>query len=168
MTTRIKEFPGTPLTNDEFKKGKVLTVKGGPKAEYAWDTGVAIGHYLTELKEGRIVGRRCDGCHRVLVPPRWICEWCFRPTSEWVRVKDTGRVNTFSICFVTWNMIRLETPQIPAVIEIDGAAPGAGILHLLGEVDPKKVKVGMKVKAVWKKPEERTGSITDISHWKPA
>lgn len=168
MTSRIKEFPGTPLTNDEFKKGKVITVKGGPKAEYAWDTGIAIGHYLAQLKEGKIVGRRCDGCHRVLVPPRWVCEWCFRPTAAWVRVKDTGRVNTFSICYITWNMIRLETPQIPAVIEIDGAAPGAGFLHLLGDVDPKKVKVGMKVKAVWKKPEERTGSITDIAYFKPA
>ncbi len=168
MTARIKEFPGTPLSNDDFKKGRVLTVKGGPKAEYAWDTGVAIGHYLEELKNGRIVGRRCDGCHRILVPPRWVCEWCFRPTDAWVQVKDTGRVNTFSICYITWNMIRLETPQIPAVIEIDGATPSGGFLHLLGEVDPQKVKVGMKVKAVWKKPEERTGSITDIAYFKPA
>jgi uncharacterized protein len=53
------------------------------------------------------------------------------------------------------------------VIEIDGASPLHGIMHKLGEVDPKKVKVGMKVKAVWLPPEERQGAITDIAYFKP-
>jgi uncharacterized OB-fold protein len=42
-----------------------------------------------------------------------------------------------------------------------------GILHLLSEVDPKEVKIGMKVKAVWKPAEEREGAITDIKYFKP-
>ena len=42
-----------------------------------------------------------------------------------------------------------------------------GIMHLLGEVDPKAVHVGMKVQAVWKPPEQRAGQITDILYWKP-
>jgi uncharacterized OB-fold protein len=40
-------------------------------------------------------------------------------------------------------------------------------MHLLGEVDPKDIKIGMKVKAVWKDPKDRTGAITDIKYWKP-
>jgi uncharacterized OB-fold protein len=64
-------------------------------------------------------------------------------------------------------MVRVEEPEIPAVIEIDGASPGMGILHLLGEVDPQEVKIGMKVKAVWKPPQEREGAITDIKYFKP-
>jgi uncharacterized OB-fold protein len=65
-------------------------------------------------------------------------------------------------------MIKLKDPEIPAVIEIDGAAPGHGIMHKIGGVDPKKVKIGMKVKAVWKPAEERTGSILVIKYWTPA
>jgi hypothetical protein len=42
-----------------------------------------------------------------------------------------------------------------------------GILHMLGEVGPDDVKIGMKVRAVWKKPEDRTGAITDILYFKP-
>ena len=87
--------------------------------------------------------------------------------SEWVYLQDTEVVNTFSLCYVTWDMVRVKEPQIPAVIEIDGASPGMGILHLLGEVDPKEVRIGMRVKAVWKPPEERTGAITDIKYFKP-
>ena len=60
-----------------------------------------------------------------------------------------------------------EKPELPAVIEIDGASPGMGIMHRLGEVDPKKIRIGMKVKAVWKPAAEREGSITDIKYWKP-
>ena len=61
------------------------------------------------------------------------------------------------------------TPQLlimPAVIEIDGAG-GNGFMHILGEVDPKKVRFDMKVKAVWKPAKERTGDITDIKYFKP-
>jgi probable rRNA maturation factor len=42
-----------------------------------------------------------------------------------------------------------------------------GILHLLGEVEPKDVEIGMKVEAVWKPAKEREGAITDIRYFRP-
>ena len=95
------------------------------------------------------------------------CEWCFCPTDEWVYLQDTGTVKTFSLCYITWNMISLTRPQIPAVIDIDGASKGMGIMHLLGEVEPDQVKIGMRVQAVWKPAAERQGAITDILYFKP-
>ncbi|MFQ6058223.1 MAG: Zn-ribbon domain-containing OB-fold protein [Anaerolineae bacterium] len=167
MTANIKEFPGTPLSRADFEEGRVLTTRWVPNARYAWDAGVAIGRYLAELKEGRIVGSRCLRCHRTVVPPRAFCEWCFRPMDEFVPLQDTGTVVTFSLCYVTWDVRRVEEPEIPAVIEIDGASPGMGIMHLLSEVAPQGVKIGMRVRAVWKSPEERSGAITDIRYFKP-
>ena len=61
-----------------------------------------------------------------MIPPRMFCERCFRPTDEWVYVKDIGRVNTFSLCYVSWDARRLKTPEIPAVIEIDSVFPRMG------------------------------------------
>lgn len=162
-----KDLGGTPLTTLDFKKDKVLYWEHKPKLEYAWDCGVAIGRYLEELKEGRLIGRKCSKCRRVLIPPRMFCELCFRPTDTWVYLKDTGIVRTFSICYVNWDASRREEPIIPAVILIDGASKGMGIMHLLGGVDPKKVKIGMKVQAVWKDEKEREGAITDIKYFKP-
>ena len=95
------------------------------------------------------------------------CEQCYRPTDEWVRVKDTGTVNTFSISHVGTDARRLKTPILVAVVDIEGASPGMGILHKLGEVEPSKISIGMKVQAVWKRPEERQGAITDILYFKP-
>lgn len=162
-----KVVRGTPLSGGDIKRGKTFLVPYTPRLEYAWDCGEAIGRYLAELKQGRLVARTCRRCQRVMIPPRMFCEVCFRPTDDWVYVKDTGRVNTFSLCYVTWDVRKLRRPEIPAVIEIDGASPGMGILHLLGRVDPKKVRVGMRVRAVWKPPAQRTGSITDIIYFAP-
>lgn len=160
-------FQGTGLSNDDFKKGKVCTTYWKGDTKYAWDRGIAIGKYLEGLKQGKILGVECHKCGRKMVPPRIFCEWCFKPIDNWIELLDTGTVNTFSLCYVTWDVQRIKEPLMPSVIEIDGASKGMGIMHLLGEVDPKKVHIGMRVKAVWKSEQEREGAITDIKYWKP-
>jgi uncharacterized OB-fold protein len=163
-----KDLRGTPLGEEDFKSKRILSVWDSPKLQYAWDTGAAMHRFLQELKKGRIVGRTCEGCRRVLVPPRMFCEQCFRNTDAWTFARDTGVVNTFSICHIRWDMVKLSTPEIPAVIEIDGAARGCGFMHKLGNVEPGRVKTGLRVRAVWKPPAEREGSILDILHFEPA
>ena len=91
---------------------------------------------------------------------------CSDSTQNSVRI-DTGVVNTFSLCYVTWDVKRIEDPEIPIVVEIDGASPLHGILHKLSEVEPEAVHIGMRVQAVWKPEEEREGAITDILYFKP-
>lgn len=162
----------TKLTAEQIRDGKVFTVSWTPNLKYAWDNGPALGRYLQELKNGRIIGKKCRTCHRIMLPPRMFCELCWRPSDEWVYVQDTGTVNTWVISHVDWKAGRLDIeggvrPYTPAVIEIDGASKGMGILHLLDEVDPWKIYRGMRVKAVWKAPEERQGAITDIKYFKP-
>ena len=167
MTAKIKEFPGISLSEEDFTNGNVLFNFDKLNGIYAWDTGVGIGTYLAGLKRGVILGSHCPSCRKIVVPPRTLCEMCYRPMDEYVELKDTGTVNTFSLCYVTWDVKRIKEPQIPAVIEIDGASPLHGIMHMLGEVNPKDVKVGMRVQAVWKPPKNRVGSINDILYFKP-
>ena len=160
-------LPGTPLEETDFKSDKFFLTSYQPNLKYRWDAGVAISRYLDELKQGRLIARRCDGCKRVMIPPRMFCERCFRPTDDWVQVKDTGKILTFSLCYVSWNVTRLTEPEIPAVIGIDGASEHMGILHKVKHPAPREVHVGMALRAVWKAPEARTGSITDIDYWEP-
>lgn len=174
MTSRIEHFPGTSLSEKDFAEGKVLFNYDELKAHYAWDTGIGIGTYLAGLKRGVILGAYCRHCRKTVVPPRTVCEWCFHPMSEYVPLQDTGTVNTFSLCYVTWDVQRIKEPEIPAVIALDGASQlgptsvvMGGIMHKLGEVDPKQVHIGMRVKAVWKPANEREGAITDILYFKP-
>jgi uncharacterized OB-fold protein len=174
MTARIKHFPGVSLSEKDFDEGKVLFNYDSLKADYAWDAGIAIGAYLAALKNGIILGARCAHCRKIIVPPRTVCEWCFRPMDEYVPVKDTGTVNTFSLCYVTWDVQRIAEPEIPAVIHLDGTSELSessvimgGIMHKLGGIDPKKIYIGMRVQAVWKESRDREGAITDILYFKP-
>jgi uncharacterized OB-fold protein len=164
---------GHPLSDDEFHKGTPTTL-WSPRLEYGWDTGRAVGRFLEGLCEGKIYGVRCRICGRVVTPPREFCELDFKPMDEWVELSDTGTINTFSICYVTWDMKALRTPQVPAVVEIDGTSPRVGFLHLIGglrgttvEAIRAQIAVGTPVRAVWKKPKDREGAITDILHFTP-
>ena len=160
---------GTALTGQELKGKKVLLEEWKDTGlSYSWSTGVAIGTFLEGLKNGRILGVRCRSCRRTMVPPRMFCEECFKTVDEFVPVQDTGTVNTFAICYIKTDASRQKRPQIPAVVELDGATKGMSILHLLGEVRPQDVRIGMKVKAVWKPARERKGDITDIRYFRPA
>jgi uncharacterized OB-fold protein len=173
MTEKIRHFPGTPLSEKDFEQGKILFRHDELKADYAWDTGIGIGAYLSSLKNGIILGSACYTCKKIVVPPRTVCEWCFEPMDEYIPLKDTGTVNTFSLCYVTWDVLRITEPEIPIVVQLDGTSSlksgpiMGGIMHLLGEVEPQQVKIGMRVQAVWKKPEDRQGAITDILYFRP-
>jgi hypothetical protein len=86
MMSEPKMLRGTPVEADQ---GHVFATQYTPDLRYTLDTGEAIGRYLAELKEGRLIARRCHGCARVMIPPRMFCERCFRPTDDWVYVRDT-------------------------------------------------------------------------------
>ncbi len=163
---RAAEPLGTALKEEDIERQKVLTVAYQPKAEYAWAAGIAIGRFLEGLKAGEILGTRCEHCGRVAVPPRIFCEWCFKSSDSWVKLPDTGIVNTFSISYITADTTRVKTPIIPAVIGIDSTT-NAGFLHLIGGVKPEDVRIDMRVKAVWLDPSQRKGSITDIKYFTP-
>jgi uncharacterized OB-fold protein len=167
MSSKVKDYRGTEITAEDVDLGRFLSTDYQTVLKYSWTSGVAISRFLDGLKEGKLWARKCSKCGRIMIPPRMYCEEDFRPTDEWVRVKDTGTVNTFSISYVNNDASRRKEPIIVAVIELDGASPQMGILHLMGEVKPQDVRVGTKVEAVWKPEGERTGSITDIAYFRP-
>jgi len=167
MSAKIKEYSGEEVKSSDIKEGKVLTVRDKPNAKYLWSAGIAMSRFLNDLKKGKILASTCNKCGRIMVPPRMFCEQCFKPTDGWTHVKDTGTVNTYSVSFIAGDASRIKEPIIVAVIDLDGASKGMGILHTMSEIDWKKVKFGMKVKAVWKSEKERTGAITDIKYFKP-
>ncbi len=57
----------------------------------------------------------------------------------------------------------MKPPLAYGMILLDGAS--TGLVHLLGEVDFKEIKTGMRVEAVFN--EERVGDITDIRYFRP-
>ena len=169
----MKPFSGTSLTDHALTTGEVLVSMWHVKSDYQWDAGVAMGRYLDGLKQGMILGIRCPECRRTMVPPRAFCELCFRPLDDWVTLSASGVINTYSVSYVNWDASRRSVPEVPVVVEIDGASPGMAILHLAGEVGDSleeitsRLKIGTQVEAVWRPAGERVGAITDIRYFRP-
>lgn len=151
------------------KKEEFAIVPGKWEIPYRHSAGEVGTKFYEGLKQKKILGLRCPKCKRVIVPPRLFCDRCLVPMNEWVEVKDTGTIVTFTICY--WKFTGLpEPPYCVAWIKLDGA--DEGILHFVGGVDlsdPKKalekIRVGARVKAKWR--EKRTGSILDIEYFEP-
>jgi uncharacterized OB-fold protein len=162
-----RAFPGTPLSGRDFYGDGAITWDDQYEVEYDWDAGVAIAAYLDGLKNGVLLASYSAGSNRTVVPPRTFDELSWTPIDDVRALPGTGTVNTFSLCMVNWDATRRDEPLLPAVIELDGASPGMGILHMLDEVDPDDIEIGMKVEAVWKPADQREGAITDILYFRP-
>ncbi len=161
----MKKFAGERLSSEEMKE--VTHEEWAPAVKYAWSCGEAMSRFLNELKKGKLIGRKCHKCKRVIFPPKMFCEFCFRPTDEWVYLPDTGTVMTYSLSYLDKHARRIEEPILVGVIAIDGASENMGIMHYFSEMDPDDLDFGLKVKAVWKPEKEREGAVTDIKYFKP-
>lgn len=129
-----------------------------------YSAGAVGSRFLIEIRDKkRIMGTRCPTCNRVYVPARSICKDCFGQLDELVEVSDKGTVLTYTVCNQPNPVQPVETPLVYGIVQLDGA--DTGFVHMLGEVNPEQLRIGMRVQAVFK--EEREASILDIKYFKP-
>lgn len=161
-----KDLPGTPIKSVD----DVPNISDAPDLRYAWDNGFAISTYLDGLKKGKIRGSLDTHTNRMMVPSRPFSEIAdLAPATNYYNLPDTGVVKTYTISYVNWDASPLPKGKVNifAVIALDGITEDMGLVHKLGEVDPKDVKIGMRVKAVWKPESKREGGILDIKYFAP-
>lgn len=128
--------------------------------------GRYLQNYLDGLKEKKILGSKCSGCGRVVVPPRSACGRCGGKMDELVELPQEGVVELFTIAHVAVEgpeFKKLDSPQIIALVKIEGC--DALLSTVLLNVKAENVKKGMKVKAVWK--DETTGDYDDLKGFEP-
>jgi uncharacterized OB-fold protein len=131
-----------------------------------YSAGAVGSRFLIELRDNKkIMGTRCPTCNLVYVPARSVCRDCYGELSEWVEVSQKGTLLTYTVTYQSNPIQPVSTPIAYGIVQLDGA--DTGFVHMLGEVDPEKLKVGTKVKAVFKSKKERQGSILDIKYFKP-
>jgi len=139
---------------------------GHMETDYIYTLGIAGERFFNEIKKnGRIMGAKCRKCGIVYVPPRMYCERCFEKLEQWFDAGKRGTVHTYTVAHIDIDGSKLKEPTIYAVIKIDGT--DGGLVHKLGDIDPEKIKIGMRVEAVFKPKEKREGSINDIRYFKP-
>ena len=141
-----------------------VIVPGAVIVPYKYSVGAAGSRFFRKLKDSkRILGIRCPQCQCVYVPPRSTCGTCFSKLDEWVEVADIGTLLSYTVVHYSLPVHPLKTPFAYGIIQLDGA--DTGLAHFLGEVEPDKIAIGMRVEAVFE--AERKGNILDIRYFRP-
>lgn len=143
----------------------MITVIRTPiRLEYNIQAGADLTKFLTALTEKRIVGRRSP-TGKVYVPPKGCCPVTGLPMLEEVELSDVGTVVTFCIINIPFEGQVLTPPYAVGTILLDGS--DLPLFHIIGGVDVKDVRMGLRVKALWRPDEELAPTLETIKYFEP-
>jgi uncharacterized OB-fold protein len=127
--------------------------------DYAVRVSPVARAFGRHLREGRIVGHRCPSCGLVYVPSRGYCPICVVATSEAdeVEVADRGFVTSWTVLTpIQYHGQQERADYALASILLDGASGTVGQQRLV-DIELDKIRMGMRVEAVWAPESERGG-----------
>jgi uncharacterized OB-fold protein len=126
--------------------------------------------FLRALEEGKLLAARTrsgrgDKPGPVYFPPKEADPATGLELDEFLELDDKGTVTTFAIINIPFPGQRIKPPYVAAYVLLDGA--DIPFLHLVTEIDPADVRMGMRVQAVWKPREEWGLGIDNIDYFRP-
>lgn len=96
----------------------------------------------------RFEASKCKKCGKVNFPPRLVCPECHSRQFEMVRIKETGKVETFTVIRVAPSGF---TDQAPYAVGIVNVGDGVRILCQIADVEPEELQIGMPVRLEFRK-----------------
>ena len=113
---------------------KIPAPEPGPDTKAYWDAAA----------KGKLLIKSCKDCGKKHFYPRALCPYCLSTKTEWVESKGTGTVYTYSV------MRRAPVPYALAYVALD---EGVTMMTNIVDTDLDKIKIGQKVKVVFKPSE---------------
>lgn len=140
---------------------------GRIRMPYKWAAGKTSSYFLAQLRDhARLWGSSCPECKMTFMPPRKNCPRCVTVDTTWVELPPRGVLQTYTVVHFSEPALQpKEPPYIYGIVKLDGA--DTGLTHFLGEVEPGKLRSGMRMEAVFKTREERQAMITDLLYFRP-
>lgn len=149
---------------DVFDKVEPMVQASRISVPYHWWAGETASRFFISLRDDQtILGTQCEGCGKTYVPPRKTCPTCFTINAQWRTVASQGTLVTYTVVRRHLAALPQKPPLIYGLIRLDGA--DTALLHIIGEVKPEDVQIGMRLQARFAR--ERTGTIFDIECFCP-
>jgi uncharacterized OB-fold protein len=101
--------------------------------------------YFQAAGEGKLLLKKCNQCGQHHHYPRAMCPFCWRDKVEWVQSKGTGEIYTYTI-----TRRGGPVPYCIAYVQLD---EGPRMMTNIVDTDLDTIKIGQKVKVVFKKTE---------------
>ncbi|MFC3994990.1 Zn-ribbon domain-containing OB-fold protein [Nocardiopsis sediminis] len=151
------------ITDIACFRPEVTAITAPGRLEYTIRADDALTRYLDAQVEGRILGMRSRH-GTVYVPLRDFDPTDGSPAAATVELPGTGTLVTFSVNHVP-DPRAPEVPFVTGYVRLDGA--DTDLLALITGVDVREVRAGMRVRAAWLPPEERTRTRPSIASFVP-
>ena len=124
---------------------KYPTPQGNPESAPFWEA--ANGPTTPEadailFKAGKFMIKRCTACGEAHYFPRSICPFCYSDKTVWEEASGEGTI-------YTWSLMR-KSPTGPYAIGYVTLKEGPSVQTNFVDCDPEKLKIGQKVKVVFK------------------
>jgi uncharacterized OB-fold protein len=149
------------------KKDDTYVINWLTNLPYRYSMGKLSVKFFKELKENKkIHGTKCPKCGKVFFPPRAVCADCMVQMNDLIELNNTGTLASFTV--VAYPFVDPQTGKVRpfpygyGLFKLDGV--DTYTMHFIDEKDPSKLKIGMRVEAVFK--EEREGNLGDIPYFK--
>jgi uncharacterized OB-fold protein len=149
----------------EFDAPEITGIVSPVNLAYDYAASPEESKFFRGLAEGKLFGQRCPKCQKVYIPPRGACPVDGVPTTDEVELPDRGTVTTFCIVNVPFAGQRVTPPYVAASVLIDGA--DIPLQHLILGCPAAEVRMGMRVAAVWRPPEQWGPTPQNIDHFAP-
>ncbi|RKY94740.1 MAG: transcriptional regulator [Ignavibacteriae bacterium] len=99
----------------------------------------------------RLEAGKCNSCEHISFPPRLVCPKCKSKEFETVNLSDEGTIKTFTIIRVASDIFALQTPFAVGIVELND---GVRLTTQIADVDLDQLKIGLKVKMVFRKIQD--------------
>lgn len=118
-----------------------------------------ITRFVEELKNGRLMGTRCEKCGTTYLPPRAHCK-CGSADIEWYEAPRRGKILAYTSVGVPPESMSKHAPYIVAIVELEDKTR---LLAQLTGVTLNTLRVGMLVQVI----SRRIGTDRTVYEFKP-
>jgi uncharacterized OB-fold protein len=98
--------------------------------------------FVKELEGGRVMATRCKKCGTTYFPPRVDCPKCMSSEVEWVEIKGTGKLNSYTKVNYGPSGFENDAPYTLALGQFNGVQI---LARLAKDIPEKEYKVGMSI-----------------------
>ena len=110
--------------------------------------------FITYLEQGKFMTTKCRACGTPQFPPKMDCPKCLSSEVEWVEIKGTGKLATYTIVNYGPSGFEEDTPYALAIVDFnDGLRVFGRLSKDIAEAD-MAVGMALKVAAV-KLPDDK-------------
>ena len=108
-------------------------------------------YWREEPQRYRLEANKCKKCGKTYFPPRLICADCRSREFEPIKLKDEGKLLTYTVIRVAPSQFVDQSPYAIGIVELDG---GTRVLTQIADCGPDDIQIGMRVKVEFRKIQE--------------